>query len=442
MPNNDPLELDLRPLADQLRPETVRDVVGQDHLLAQGKPLRRAVEDGVLHSMVLWGPPGTGKTTIARLLSHHADAEFLQLPAVLSGVKDIRAAVERAQTVKQIRAVPTVVFVDEVHRFNKAQQDAFLPHIEDGTITFVGATTENPAFQLNNALLSRLRVYVLRSLEPVSIRVVVDRALDRLDGVTMDDALRDELAASVDGDARRALNLIELAANLSQDGAIDAGTLEAAIGGGQVRRFDNKGDDFYDQISALHKSVRGSDPDAALYWFARMVDGGGDPLYIARRVVRIASEDIGNADPRALRITLDAWEAQERLGSPEGELAIAQAIVYCACAPKSNAVYRALSAASGDIERYGSAPVPAHLRNAPTRLARSLGHSEGYRYDHDEPGGFAAGQRYFPDKMADRRYYEPVDRGLEIKIAEKLERLRRLTSKATDDQARTKSKNK
>ncbi|MGH8512507.1 MAG: replication-associated recombination protein A, partial [Gammaproteobacteria bacterium] len=357
---------------------------------------------------------------------------------VLAGVKEIRAAIDEARALREAEGRGTVLFVDEAHRFNKSQQDAFLPFVEDGTVTFIGATTENPSFELNNALLSRLRVYVLKPLALDAIRALIDRALtDDIHGVgerrlTMAAELRDQLAAVADGDARRALNLLEIAADLTEAGAIDAALLKQVIGSGALRRFDKAGDAFYDQISALHKAVRGSAPDASLYWFVRMIDGGCDPLYIARRVVRMASEDIGNADPRALRLALDAWETQERLGSPEGELAIAQAIVYLACAPKSNAVYKAFNLATEDVKRSGSLEVPLHLRNSPTRLMKALSYGEGYRYAHDEPEAYAAGASYMPEPLKDRRYYSPVDRGLEIQIRQKLERLRALDANAEE----------
>ncbi|EXJ16547.1 replication-associated recombination protein A [Imhoffiella purpurea] len=419
------------PLADRMRPAVLDDFVGQGHLLASGKPLRRAIESGRLHSMIFWGPPGTGKTTLARLVAHNSGAHFITLSAVLSGVKEIREAVAEAQNVRRLEQRGTVLFIDEVHRFNKGQQDAFLPHVENGTLTFIGATTENPSFSLNNALLSRARVYVLKSLTAEDIRQVLDRALNDAErglggqGLELADEGAALLAQSADGDARRALNLLDLAAQLADDGRIEPETV-AEVASASVRRFDKGGDIFYDQISALHKSVRGSSPDAALYWLARMIDGGCDPLYIARRVVRMASEDIGNADPRALHLALDAWEAQERLGSPEGELMLAQAVVYLACAAKSNAVYVAWKAALEDARASGSLDVPVHLRNAPTKLMKELGYGRAYRYAHDEPDAYAAGEVYFPEEMGERRYYQPVERGLEIRIREKLERLRAL----------------
>lgn len=421
-----------QPLADRMRPRQLEEYYGQQHLLGTGKPLRQALESQALHSMIFWGPPGTGKTTLAKMIARQAEAQFLSLSAVLSGVKDIREAIEQARRAKAEQGRGTVLFVDEVHRFNKSQQDAFLPFVEDGTVMFIGATTENPSFELNNALLSRARVYVLKSLDKDAIRQVLDHAIkDRDRGLgarELDFApeLRDLLADAADGDARRALNLLEIAADLAEGQRIDAALVREIIAGGGLRRFDKGGEAFYDQISALHKSVRGSAPDAALYWFARMIDGGCDALYIARRVVRMASEDIGNADPRALELALNAWDTQERLGSPEGELAIAQAIVYLACAPKSNAVYTAYHAAMADARDHGSLEVPVHLRNAPTKLMKELGYGKAYRYAHDEPEAYAAGEEYFPESMGERDYYHPVQRGLEIKIAEKLQHLREL----------------
>ncbi|MFV8817249.1 replication-associated recombination protein A [Haliea sp. E17] len=412
-----------QPLASRLRPTDLGAYVGQSHLLAPGKPLRRALEQRQLHSMIFWGPPGVGKTTLARIAAQSANAQFLQLSAVLSGVKDIREAVARARDFRA-RGSDTVLFVDEVHRFNKAQQDAFLPYVEDGTLIFIGATTENPSFELNNALLSRARVYKLRSLQRDEILDVLQRGLAVLDSdLKAAPGTLDLLAAQADGDARRALNLLELAADLAEQGEITERTI-AEVLQDSLRRFDKGGDVFYDQISALHKAVRGSAPDAALYWFCRMLDGGCDPLYIARRVVRMASEDIGNADPRALTIALDAWQVQERLGSPEGELAIAQAVIYLACAAKSNAVYTAYNAARAEIADSESLEVPLHLRNAPTALMKSLDHGAEYRYAHDEEGAYAAGENYFPPELQDRVYYHPVDRGLEQKIREKLAYLR------------------
>ena len=433
-PQQDEHSAALRPLADRMRPRTLEEFFGQQHLLGVGKPLRLAIESGNLHSMIFWGPPGTGKTTLARMIAQHGKAQFLTISAVLSGVKEIRAAVEQAKQAQQMGR-GTVLFVDEVHRFNKSQQDAFLPHIEDGTFTFIGATTENPSFELNNALLSRARVYVLKSLVPQEIDTILSHALEDHERglgdrhIELPEPLRQRIAEMADGDARRALNLLEIAADLAEriDGreVITEEALHEVLAGG-VRRFDKGGEAFYDQISALHKSVRGSDPDASLYWFTRMIDGGVDPLYVARRVVRMASEDIGNADPRGLQLALNAWEVQERLGSPEGELAIAQAIVYLACAPKSNAVYMAYNAALADARSGGSLEVPVHLRNAPTKLMKELGYGREYRYAHDEPEAYAAGETYFPEEMEPRHYYQPVPRGLEQKIGEKLAHLREL----------------
>ncbi len=422
-----------RPLADRMRPRDLDECVGQEHLLAPGKPLRLAIEGGSLHSMVLWGPPGSGKTSLARLMAEYGDLAFLTLSAVMAGVKDVRAAVESARALRAGEGRGTILFIDEVHRFNKAQQDAFLPYVEDGTLLFVGATTENPSFELNNALLSRARTYVLRRLRVPDLQRLLERALTDGErglagqGLTVAPELLGRLAEAADGDARRALNLLELCADLAGDrghaGQIDADIVAEVIAGG-VRQFDKGGDAFYDQISALHKAVRGSAPDAALYWLARMLDGGCDPLYVARRVVRMASEDIGNADPRALALALDAWAVQERLGSPEGNLAIAQAVVYLSCAPKSNAVYTAFNRAIQEAGAHGSLPVPVHLRNAPTRLMKELGYGRRYRYAHDEPDAYAAGETYFPEELGERRYYRPVPRGLEIRIGEKLAALR------------------
>jgi len=426
-----------RPLADRLRPQSLDEYVGQSHLLGIGAPLRRALESGHPHSMILWGPPGTGKTTLARLVASGAHAEFIALSAVLAGIKDIRAVVEQARSLRGTR--DTVLFLDEVHRFNKSQQDTFLPYVEDGTLIFVGATTENPSFEVNNALLSRARVYVLKPLEAADLAKLLDRALsDQERGLgqlklQIDGGARELLLAAADGDARRMLNLLETAADLSSaeeaGRRLDVDTMRAVIGSTYVR-FDKGGENFYDQISALHKSVRGSDPDAALYWLCRMLAGGCDPLYIARRALRMASEDIGNADPRALTLALEACSVYERLGSPEGELAIAQAVVFMACAAKSNAVYTAYKAAAEDAASLGSLEVPLHLRNAPTRLMKEIGYGKGYRYAHDEPGGYAAGERYFPDEMPDRRYYVPAPRGLEIKIGEALNARRERDARA------------
>ena len=421
------------PLAERLRPKTLAEVIGQQHLLGKGKPLRAAFESGRLHSMILWGPPGVGKTTLALLVARAFDAQFIAISAVLGGVKDIREAVERAQIAKGANTRAhrrTIVFVDEVHRFNKAQQDAFLPHVESGLFTFIGATTENPSFEVNSALLSRATVHVLKTLADDDLRELLRRAAALLAAPPLTDAARDRLVAYADGDARRLLNAYENLISMSGAAAqIDESMLEHALGE-QLRRSDKGGEQFYDTISALHKAVRGSDPDASLYWFARMLDGGVDPRYAARRLVRMASEDIGLADPRALRLALDAAETFERLGSPEGELALAQAVVYLAVAPKSNAVYTAWKAASAFVKQDGTRAVPLRLRNAPTALMKKLDYGRGYRYAHDEADGFAAGENYWPDDADPACFYAPVERGLEIRISEKLRELRRLNEVA------------
>ncbi|MEZ8132551.1 MAG: replication-associated recombination protein A [Porticoccaceae bacterium] len=431
-----------RPLAARMRPNSLDNFYGQQHLIAPNRPLREAIDGGMLHSMIFWGPPGVGKTTLAKIIAHRVDAHFESISAVLSGVKEIRSAIAKAQEQRDVRGRKTILFVDEVHRFNKSQQDAFLPFVEDGTVVFIGATTENPSFELNNALLSRCRVYVLKSLTESDILTVVQQALVNKEQGLGDQKLQFEekalstLAIAADGDARRALNLLEIASDLASqgqdNGVIDSDILEQILVG-DSRRFDKGGEYFYDQISALHKAIRGSSVDAGLYWLCRMLDGGCDPIYLARRLVRIANEDIGNADPRSLELALSAWNVQERLGSPEGELALAQAVLYMAAAPKSNAVYSAFNAAMADVRSLPTYDVPVHLRNAPTTLMKDLDYGKDYRYAHNEKGGYAAGENYLPDELKGKQYYYPTDRGLEKKISEKLDYLRSLDDTGGSD---------
>ncbi len=419
------------PLASKLRPQIIEELVGQEHLLGPGCPLRELLDSGQVYSMILWGPPGVGKTTLARLIADKIDASFITLSAISSGVKEIREAVDRANLCADQQGRKTLLFVDEVHRFNKAQQDVFLPYIEDGTFLFIGATTENPSFELNNALLSRCKVHVLKPLADDNIVAILTRALSELDK-RIDDKHLLQLAVAADGDARRALNLLELLLELDTSGSKSIDQLIAQILDGRTKRFDKGGDEFYDQISALHKSVRGSSPDAALYWLCRMLDGGCAPEYILRRMVRMASEDIGNADPRALGLVLDAWQAFERLGSPEGELSIAQALIYLAIAPKSNAAYKAWGSVKKQVDESGSLAVPLRLRNAATKLMKELGYGENYRYAHDEEAHYAAGENYFPDELGKQIYYYPSDQGIEQRIAERLKQWSKMDDKQSE----------